>query len=274
MLVNSALFRLVISDIFTHLYRMVELRCICRCILLFALGPILIQHVRGAEIMVFAAASLTDALKEISARYEKSTGDRPVFNLGASSILARQIQEGAPADIFFSADEEKMDGLEMKGLIQKDTRKSLLSNSLVIVAASDSSLAIKSPEDLLKAKRLALAETRTVPAGIYARKYLEQAGLWSKIQASVIPTENVRAALSAVESGNVDAGIVYKTDATISKEVKIVYEIPRADTPSISYPIALLKDARNVEAAKGFLRYLESREAGDVFKRFGFIVQK
>ena len=228
----------------------------------------------GAEIMVFAAASLTDALKEIASKYEKATGDRPVFNLGASSILARQIQEGAPADLFFSADEEKMDLLEKAGLIQKDTRKSLLSNSLVIVIANDSALSIKSPEDLQKAKRIALAETKTVPAGIYARQYLEQIGLWSKVQNAVIPTENVRAALSAVESGNVDAGIVYKTDAAISKKIRIAYEIPTADTPTISYPIAVLKDARNAKGAQSFLNHLESKAADDVFKKLGFIIRE
>ena len=130
-------------------------------------GPML----NAASVTVFAAASLTDALKEIAAGYEKQTGDKVVFNFGASSFLARQIEEGAPADIFFSADEAKMDGLDKKGLIQKDTRKSRLSNSLVIVVASEAGAAIKGPRDLAseKVKRLALAEPRTVPAGIYAK---------------------------------------------------------------------------------------------------------
>ena len=128
----------------------------------------------AATINVFAAASLTDSLKEIATAYEKQSRDKVAFNFGASSFLARQIEEGAPADIFFSADEAKMDGLDAKGLIVKETRKSRLSNSLVIVVASEKGAAITSPKDLAtsKVKRLALAEPKTVPAGIYAKEYL------------------------------------------------------------------------------------------------------
>jgi molybdate transport system substrate-binding protein len=228
----------------------------------------------AAEIMVFAAASLTDALQEIGQTYEKKTGDRPFFNLGASSMLARQIKEGARADLFLSADEEKMDELEKKELIDTSTRRSLLSNSLVIVVANNRSFALKAPEHLKKARRIAIAEPKTVPAGIYARKYLEQAGLWSTVIDSVIPTENVRAALAAVEGGNVDAGIVYKTDAQISKKIKIAYEVPAKDGPKISYPMAVLKDSRNKDKAAGFLSYLESEESVKVFEKYGFIVAK
>lgn len=242
--------------------------------LVFVLLLLLAMPLGAAEIMVFAAASLTDALKEIGPAYEKKTGDRPFFNLAASSMLARQIQEGARADVFFSADEEKMDGLEKKGAIVPGTRRSLLSNSLVIVVANDGTFSLKEPEDLKKAKRIALAEPKTVPAGIYARKYLEQAGLWPKVIDAVIPTENVRAAMAAVESGNVDAGIVYKTDAQISKKVKIAYEVPVKDGPSISYPMAVVKESKNPDKAADFLRYLESEESTKVFEKYGFIVVK
>jgi len=230
----------------------------------------------AANVNVFAAASLTDALKEIAADYEKQTGDKIVFNFGASSTLARQIEEGAPADIFFSADEAKMDGLEKKGLILKESRKSRLSNSLVIVVASDRGAAIESPKDLgtAKVKRLALAEPKTVPAGIYAKEYLQKQNLWSSVEKKVVPTENVRAALAAVESGNVDAGIVYKTDAAISKKVTIAYQVPATHSPAISYPMAVLKEAKETSAAARFFKHLESGEAGRVFERFGFIVRK
>jgi len=230
----------------------------------------------AANVTVFAAASLTDALKEIATNYEKKGGDKIVFNFGASSLLARQIEEGAPADIFFSADEAKMDGLDKKGLIQKNTRKSRLSNSLVIVVASGHGAAIKNSGDLAsdKVKRLALAEPRTVPAGIYAKEYLQKQDLWSAVEAKVVPTENVRAALSAVEAGNAEAGIVYKTDAAISKKVKIAYEVPAVDSPAISYPMAVLKEAKNTTAATGFFKHLESEEAGRTFEKFGFIVRK
>ena len=243
-----------------------------------ALGCALLLPVaatRAATVRVFAAASLTDSVKEISAAYERQTGDRIVFNLGASSFLARQIEEGAPADIFFSADDAKMDSLEAKGLIAKDTRKNRLSNSLVIVVATEGDLKIKSAADLARAdvKRIALADPKTVPAGIYAREYLVRAKLWPAVAAKVIPTDNVRAALAAVESGNVDAGMVYKTDAAISRKVKIVCEISGADAPDISYPMALLKEAREPEAARKFLAHLASPEAARVFAKFGFIVR-
>jgi len=235
-----------------------------------------IATLNAATINVFAAASLIDSLKEIAAAYQKQTGDKVVFNFGASSFLARQIEEGAPADLFFSADEAKMDGLEKKGLVLKDTRRSRLSNSLVIVVATEKGAAIESPKDLVtaKVKRLALAEPRTVPAGIYAREYLQKQNLWPGVEAKVVPTENVRAALAAVEAGNAEAGIVYKTDAAISKKVRIACEVPSSDSPAISYPMAALKEAKEPDAAKRFLKHLDSEEAGKVFEKFGFIVRK
>lgn len=233
-------------------------------------------NVPAATVTVFAAASLTDSLKEIGAAYEKRTGEKIVFNFGASSFLARQIEEGAPADIFYSADEAKMDGLEKQALILKETRKSRLSNSLVIVVASEKGAAIETPEELAtdKVKRLALAEPKTVPAGIYAKEYLLKQNLWPAIEAKVIPTENVRAALAAVEAGNVEAGIVYKTDAAISKKVRVAYEVPPRDSPAISYPMAVVKDSKNLQAAKLFLKHLDSEDAVRVFKKFGFGVRE
>ena len=243
------------------------------CAIAVLLGTTLVHAV---EVTVFAAASLTDSLKEIAAAYEKQSGDKVVFNFGASSFLARQIEEGAPADIFFSADEAKMDGLEQKGLIFKETRKSRLSNSLVIVVASEKGASIASPKDLAtdSIKRLALAEPKTVPAGIYAKEYLQKQKLWPAVEAKVVPTENVRAALSAVEAGNAEVGIVYKTDAAISKKVKIAYQVPANDSPAISYPMAMVKETEEPEAAKRFLKHLDSDEAGRVFEKFGFIVRK
>src|SRR5947209_6251348 len=226
-----------------------------------------------ADITVFAAASLTDALQEIAAAYEKATGDKVTFNFAASSALARQIQEGAPADLFFSADEAKMDDLEKRGLLAKGTRRSLLSNALVVVVPADSSLRIAAPADLAKpqVRALALAEPQSVPAGLYAKEWLKSQKLWSRVIDKVIPTENVRAALAAVESGNVSAGIVYRTDAGISKKVKIAYEVS-AGGPKISYPLAVIADSQRQEAARRLLAYLESPAALDVFRRYGFLV--
>lgn len=232
--------------------------------------------VQAVELTVFAAASLTDALKEIAVAHEKQSGDHVIFNFAGSNLLARQIEEGAPADVFFSADEAKMDALEKKGLILKETRKSRLGNTLVIVVASDSPLAIRSAGDLAEAKvkHVALADPKAVPAGIYAKAYLEKARLWPAIETKVIPTENVRAALAAVESGNVEAGMVYQTDAAISKRVKIACEIPTAEAPEISYPMAVVKDSKQAEAAKKFVLYLDSPAAAQVFEKFGFAIRQ
>jgi len=230
--------------------------------------------VHAATITVFAAASLTDGLREIARNYQSKTGDKIEFNFAASSVLARQIEEGAPADIFFSADEAKMDALEKKGLVEKQTRRSRLSNSLVIVVAADSPLSIQSPKDLTKGEigHVALADPQSVPAGIYAREYLRKIHLWEEIAPKVVPMGNVRAALAAVESGDAEAGIVYKTDAAISKKTRVAYEVPRQDGPEISYPMAVMKESKEPKAALAFLEYLDSEAAGRVFAKFGFIL--
>ena len=236
---------------------------------------LLIPSLHAAEIHVFAAASLTDALKEIAVDYEKKTGDKLQFNFAASSVLARQIEEGAPADLFFSADEAKMDALDQKGLLVAGTRKSLLSNTLVIVVPSDSTLVLKSAQALTapEIKKIALGEPKSVPVGVYTKEYLEKLGVWEQVSAKIVPTENVRASLAAVESGNVEAGIVYKTDALISKKVKVAFEVPVAEGPAISYPAALVKDSKVPAEAKALLEYLQSQPAATVFTKFGFIVK-
>ena len=228
----------------------------------------------AAELTVHAAASLSDALKQIGASYEEASGRKIVFNFGASSMLARQIQSGAPADIFFSADEAKMDELEKHGLLLPGTRRTLLSNSLVIIIPADSAVVPKSASDLTQAayKKIGLAEPHVVPAGIYAREYLQKISLWDALKDKVVPAENVRAAMAAVESGNVEAGIVYKTDAMISKKTKIAFEISREEAPKISYPIAVLKSCQEPERAKQFVEHLAGPEAGAVFEKMGFLV--
>jgi len=228
----------------------------------------------AAEVNVYAAASLTDALKEIAAGYQKQSSDKILFNFGASSLLARQITEHAPADIFLSADEAKMDDLQKKGFIRTETRRDLLSNSLVIVVPSDSKLAIDSPEQLVeKAEKIAIADPRAVPAGIYTKEYLTKLNLWHKLGSKIVPTENVRTALAAVESGNVDAGFVYKTDAKISKKMKVAFSIPVEKGPAIRYSVAIVKGGTNGGAVEAFLHYLESDNARKIFEQYGFIVK-
>ena len=233
-----------------------------------------ILHTSAADLHVFAAASLTDAMKAIGEHFQKQSGVRVSFNFGASSLLARQIEEGAPADIFVSADEAKMDQLQKDGLIDSGTGD-LLGNSLVIVAPADSSLTIGTTADLLKPeiRKIALADPAAVPAGIYAREFLTHEALWEKLKAKVVPTENVRAALAAVESGNVDAAFVYKTDAAISHRVRIIHAVQEKDAPAISYPIAVLKESKNRGAAEQFEHYLQSPPATEVFERSGFVMK-
>lgn len=230
----------------------------------------------AAEIHVSAAASLTDALQEASGAWTRQAGDPVVLNFGASSLLARQIEEGAPADLFLSADEARMDGLAAKSRIVPATRRSLLSNTLVIVVSADRGARVASPSDLARPeiRTIALAETRSVPAGIYAREYLEKIGLWERMSGKVVPTENVRAALSAVEAGNADVAIVYKTDALISKKVRVAHEVPLSDGPRISYPAAVLSGARNPDGARRFLTFLESPAGIAIFRRYGFLIPR
>jgi molybdate transport system substrate-binding protein len=228
-----------------------------------------------AEVEVFAASSLTDALKEIAASYEKETGDKIIFNFAASSVLDTQIKAGGPADLFFSADEAKMDDLAKQNLVVAASRKDLLSNTLVIVVPADSTATLASAADLADSKfaKIALGQTQSVPAGVYAKAYLTKLGLWDKVSARVIPMENVRATLAAVETGNADAGIVYKTDALISKKARVAYEIRAADGPAITYPAALVQGGKNAAAAKKFLDYLEAPASLETFEKYGFIAK-
>lgn len=236
---------------------------------IWMLSPVL----KSEEIMVFAAASLTNALKEIAAAHEKASGDKVRFNFAASSTLAQQIVAGAPADVFFSADEAKMNLLVKQKLMVEETIKPMLGNTLVVVTALDGPV-ISKAEDLASAsiRRISIGDPKAVPVGVYAKSYLEGLKLWEAVAPKVVPAENVRASLAVVKSGNVDAGVVYKTDAAISKKVKVAWEVPAAEGPKIVYPVALLKDSRKPDAARRFLTFLEGPEADEVFKRLGFII--
>ena len=231
-------------------------------------------ELRAVTVNVFAAASLTESLKEVASSYPRGPEDRIVFSFGASSTLARQIEEGAPADIFFSADEAKMDALEKNGLIISATRRSRLSNTLVIVVAAEAGAPVRTPNDLAepRIKRIALGDPRAVPIGVYAKQYLENQGLWKSIEPKVVAAENVRAAMAAVETGDAEASIVYKTDAMVSKKVKAVFEVPLNEGPHISYPMALIKAGKEPDAAKRFLDYLNSKTAGQIFEKHGFVL--
>ena len=229
----------------------------------------------AANIRVSAASSLTDALHDIARVYQTETHNTLLFDFGASSTLARQIAEGAPSDVFISADELKMDQLQQRGFIIKASRRSILSNTLVIIVPSDSSLKITKGADLLDdaISNIAVAEPQSVPAGIYAKEYLRKLHVWDRIKTKIIPTENVRAALAAVESGNVQTGIVYRTDALISRSVRIAFEVPRAEGPKISYPVAIVGDSKQKAEAQRFIDFLQSPAAQEIFRKYGFIIK-
>lgn len=243
---------------------------LCVCAGLAAVSPPL----RAATVLVFAAASLTESLKEIAADYEKQAGDKIVFNFAGSGSLARQIEAGAPADLFVSADEAQMDGLEKQGLVMKETRRSRLANRLVIVIPTEAPPDLTTARELARpgVKRLAVGDPKTVPVGTYAREYLTRLELWPAVEAKVVPCASARAVLAAVESGNVDAGIVYRTDAAMSAKVKVAFEVSAEDGPRISYPMVLVSDSRQPAAAGRFLQYLGGAAAGEVFARRGFIL--
>jgi molybdate transport system substrate-binding protein len=224
------------------------------------------------ELMVFAAASLTDALKEIRSVYTPPEPVAIMFNFDGSSTLARQIAEGAPADVFISADEAKMDGLAERGLVVAATRRSILSNVLVAVTHRDSGIMAATPHALAgpDIRRLALADPASVPAGVYAKAYLTAQGVWPQIEDKVVGLANVRSVLAAVEAGNAEAGFVYKTDAAMSASVRILFVVPPEDSPSITYPVAVLTASRQPDAAARFVNFLQSAEASAIFRRYGF----
>ncbi|MFA6954489.1 MAG: molybdate ABC transporter substrate-binding protein [Thermoanaerobaculia bacterium] len=240
-----------------------------------ALCAIFATFASAAELRIHAAASLSDALTEVGKAWETKGGAKLRLNFGASSLLARQIEEGAPGDVFFSADEAKMDALDRKGLVVRDSRRALLSNALAVIVPSDSGLKLNSASDLASSAvaRIALAEPSTVPAGIYAKQWIERTGQWPKVAPKVIATENVRGALLAVEGGNVEAGVVYTTDAKLAKGVRIAFIVTGADAPSISYPVAVLSESANVVEARRFVAFLESAEAKSIFVKHGFVVK-
>jgi len=228
---------------------------------------------QDAKLVVFAAASLKDALDEINAAYRRDKGQETTTSYAASPTLAKQIEAAAPADIFISADLDWMDYLDNKNLIQHDTRENLLGNRLVLVAGKDAgtNIAIAPHFDLLgalKGGRLAMADPDSVPAGKYGRTALISLGAWSSVVDHVVNAENVRVALAYVARGEAPLGIVYETDAKADSNVKVVGVFPENSHQPILYPAALIKDAK--PEARTFLAYLASPAARAVFEKDGF----
>ena len=229
------------------------------------------------SVVVFAAASLKNALDEIAATWAKDTGKpAPKISYAASSALAKQMEQGAPADLFISADLDWMDYAAGKNLIQADTRFNLLGNKIVFVAPKDSkvtNLAIKGPDltAALAGGKLSMANVDAVPAGKYGKAALEKLGAWAAVKDSIAQAENVRAALLLVARGEAPLGIVYSTDAAAEPNVKIIDAFPADSHPPIIYPAAEMKDSKSADA-KAFLDYLKSSKARPAFEKQGFTV--
>jgi molybdate transport system substrate-binding protein len=234
-----------------------------------------LHPVAAKDVIVFAAASLKNALDDAIAAYAKAGGGRVVASYAASSALAKQIESGANADIFISADLDWMNDAEKHDLIDKDTRRNFLGNAIVLIAPAGAGAAkidIKPGFDLkglLQDGRLAMADPSAVPAGKYGKAALEKLGVWDSVKDRIASAENVRGALLFVDRGETPFGIVYATDAAADKRVAIVGTFPADSHPPIIYPIALTKDSNNAIAAD-FLKYIRSPAARPAFERQGF----
>jgi molybdate transport system substrate-binding protein len=257
---------------------MIDRRALARCLaattlaLTLSLSPALATE----KVTVFAAASLKNALDEVSAAWTAETGKATANSYAASSALAKQIEGGAPADVFISADLDWMAYLTGKKLVTEGSVVKLLGNTLVLVAPADSTATatIAPGFDLagvLKGGRLAVCDVKTVPAGKYAKAALEKLGAWASVENSLAQAENVRAALKLVATGEAPAGIVYQTDANEENKVRVLGTFPAGSHPAIIYPAGLVATSHNPDAA-GFLAFLQSAEALAIFKAHGFII--
>jgi molybdate transport system substrate-binding protein len=226
----------------------------------------------STNLTVSAAVSLSEALKEIGPIYEKANPNTKItYNFGSSGSLQQQIEQGAPVDVFISAAEKQIDALQSKNLLLPGTRKKLLTNQIVLIAPK-TGLGISGFKDLTQPqiKRIALGEPKSVPAGQYGEETLKYYGILEQVKPKIIYAKDVRQVLTYVESGNVDAGLVYLTDAKTSDRVKRVATAASNAHSPIVYPIAVIKETKQADAAKDFLQFLSSNPAKAVFTRYGF----
>lgn len=245
--------------------------------LLLAIGLKLVipapSTAQSATLLIAAAASLQNALEEIDPLFESThQGTTVNYNFAASGPLQQQIEQGAPADVFISAATKQMDALQEKDLLWADTRRNLLTNSLVLVVPSNSTLGITSFRQLTNSnvKKISVGEPRSVPAGQYAEEVFKNLGILEQLKPKFVYGNSVRNVLGSVESGNADAGVVYKTDAMISDQVQQVSTAPDNLHSSIVYPIAVIKASRNANAAKAYVQFLTTDTAKQVFTKYGF----
>jgi molybdate transport system substrate-binding protein len=226
---------------------------------------------KTGEVVVSAAASLSDVLQQLAPIYQTRTRDRLVLNLGPSNMLARQIAFRARVDLFISADETQMNAAAAQ--IVPGSRVDLLSNQLAIAVPDDRPRRVESARDLTDAgiRRIAIGDPAAVPAGVYARQYLQSLGIWTLLQPKMIPSGSVRLALAAVENGAADAAIVYRTDIPTATHAREAFVVPAADGPRITYPAAIISTGANPEGARRLLAFLQGVEATAAFTRAGFL---
>lgn len=234
-----------------------------------ALAAIFTLPAQQPPIVVSAAISLTDALREVERAYTAAGGGPVRFNFGGSNVLARQIVSGAPADLFISADDAQMDYAARQGAIDPASRVPLLRNRLAVVTPKGQGASVPDVEALRRARRVAVGDPAAVPAGVYARWYLERIGLWEALQPRLLPLANVRGALAAAASGGADAAIVYETDVP-SAPVDLAFVVTGPDAPTIIYPAAIVARTRHRAAAERFLAFLRGPQAQAIFRRYRF----
>lgn len=226
-----------------------------------------------ATLTISAAISLTDALEEMKPIFEKEHDVELTFNLGGSGKLAQQIQQGAPVDVFISANQDWMDILEHEKLIQSDTRKDITGNKIAFISSNKTNLSIDSLEEidqLDSVKQIAVGNPETVPAGKYTEQFLTSLNKWDELQDKLILAKDVRQVLTYVETGNADVGFVYESDAKTSNQVNILFTADTTLHDPIVYPAAVMSDTEHEDLAKDFLRFLESDQAQDILKSYGF----
>jgi molybdate transport system substrate-binding protein len=230
-------------------------------------------NAQSSTLLIAAAASLQNALEELDPVFESAHRGMTVnYNFAASGALQQQIEQGAPVDVFISAATKQMDALQEKGLILTDTRRNLLTNSLVLIVPKNSSLGLTSFRQLTNAnvKRIAVGEPRSVPVGQYTEEVFKNLGILEQVRPKLVYGNSVRNVLASVESGNADAGVVYLTDAKISNQVKQVATAASNSHSPIVYPIAAIEASRNVQAARSYIQFLKSKPAKQVFTKYGF----
>lgn len=223
------------------------------------------------ELIVSAAASLQEALTEITTSFEKKNPNVKItYNFGASGSLQQQISQGAPVDLFFSAAEDKFDQLVTEGLIEKEQGIDLLGNEIVLVVPKNTDNRISHFEDLGKANKMSIGTPEAVPAGKYAKETLEHLNVWKEVEGKVVYAKDVRQVLTYVETSNVDAGIVYKTDAQSSSKVKVVTTADENTHAPIIYPAGVIKNTSHPDEAKLFFEYLQNKDSKKTFEKYGF----